>query len=66
MTASDADPAYARMASEVVYRLAAGDTRTEAIRALRRRISDGVFRRTRHDEAAPGRTTRRSRGRGLT
>ena len=39
-------------------RLAAGDTRTEAIRALRRRISDEVFRRMREDEAmraaAPG------------
>ena len=30
-------------------RLAAGDTKTEAIRALRRRISDEVFRRMRHD-----------------
>jgi transposase len=30
----------------------AGDTKTEAIRALRRRISDEVFRRMRHDEAA--------------
>jgi transposase len=34
------------------HRLAAGDTRTEALRALRRRISDEVFRRMRHDEAA--------------
>jgi transposase len=33
-------------------RLAAGDTKTEAIRALRRRISDEVFRRMRLDEAA--------------
>jgi len=33
------------------HRLAAGDTRTEAIRALRRRISDEVFRRMRHDDA---------------
>ena len=33
-------------------RLAAGDTKTEAIRALRRRISDEVFRRLRVDEAA--------------
>jgi transposase len=33
-------------------RLAAGDTKTEAIRALRRRISDEVFRRLRDDEAA--------------
>jgi len=31
-------------------RLLAGDTKTEAIRALRRRISDEVFRRMRHDE----------------
>ena len=31
---------------------AQGDTKTEAIRALRRRISDEVFRRMRHDEAA--------------
>ena len=35
----------------VDHRLAAGDTRTEAIRALRRRISDEVFRRLRADEA---------------
>lgn len=34
------------------HRQAAGDTRTEAIRALRRRISDEVFRRLRTDEAA--------------
>lgn len=34
------------------HRLVAGDTRTEALRALRRRISDEVFRRMRHDEAA--------------
>lgn len=33
-------------------RRAMGDTKTEAIRALRRRISDDVFRRMRHDEAA--------------
>lgn len=33
-------------------RMAAGDTKTEAIRALRRRISDEVFRRMRLDEAA--------------
>ncbi|HLO35618.1 MAG TPA: IS110 family transposase [Candidatus Deferrimicrobium sp.] len=33
------------------HRQAAGDTRTEAIRALRRRISDEVFRRLRADEA---------------
>lgn len=30
-------------------RLTAGDSKTEAIRALRRRISDEVFRRMRHD-----------------
>lgn len=34
------------------HRLAAGDTKSEALRALRRRISDEVFRRMRHDEAA--------------
>jgi transposase len=34
------------------HRQASGDTRTEAIRALRRRISDEVFRRLRADEAA--------------
>ena len=34
------------------HRLEMGDTKTEAIRALRRRISDEVFRRMRHDEAA--------------
>jgi transposase len=34
------------------HRRAHGDTKTEAIRALRRRISDEVFRRMRHDEAA--------------
>lgn len=33
------------------HRLAAGDTRTEALRALRRRISDEVFRRMKDDEA---------------
>jgi transposase len=33
-------------------RRAAGDTKSEAIRALRRRISDKVFRRLRADEAA--------------
>ena len=36
----------------VAKRTAAGDTRTEAIRALRRRVSDEVFRRMRQDEAA--------------
>jgi len=34
------------------HRLAAGDTKTEAIRALRRRLSDEVFRRLRADEVA--------------
>ena len=34
------------------HRRAIGDTKPEAIRALRRRISDEVFRRMRHDEAA--------------
>jgi len=34
------------------HRRALGSTKTEAIRALRRRISDEVFRRMRHDEAA--------------
>jgi transposase len=34
------------------HRLAAGDSRTEAVRALRRRISDEVYRRMHADEAA--------------
>ena len=34
------------------HRRSAGDTKTEAIRALRRRISDEVFRRMRDDDAA--------------
>jgi len=34
------------------HRLQAGDTKTEALRALRRRISDEVFRRMHNDEAA--------------
>jgi transposase len=34
------------------HRRSQGATKTEAIRALRRRISDEVFRRMRHDEAA--------------
>ena len=34
------------------HRRSEGDTKTEALRALRRRISDEVFRRMRHDEAA--------------
>jgi transposase len=36
----------------VAKRMTAGDTKTEAIRALRRRISDEVFRRLQADEAA--------------
>ena len=36
----------------VAKRQAAGDTKTEAIRALRRRLSDEVFRRLQADEAA--------------
>ena len=36
----------------VEHRQTSGDTRTEAIRALRRRVSDEVFRRLRVDEAA--------------
>ena len=36
----------------IARRREAGDTHTEAIRALRRRISDEVFRRLRADEAA--------------
>lgn len=35
----------------VAHRMAAGDTKTEAIRALRRRISDEVFRRMTIDQA---------------
>lgn len=34
----------------IEHRRAAGDTKTEAIRALKRRISDEVYRRMRHDE----------------
>jgi transposase len=37
------------------HRRAAGDTKREAIRALRRRISDEVYRRLRIDEATQGR-----------
>ena len=33
-------------------RMAAGDSKREAIRALRRRISDEVYRRMRHDDQA--------------
>jgi transposase len=36
----------------VAKRMAAGDTKTEAIRALRRRLSDEVYRRLQADEAA--------------
>ena len=36
----------------VDHRRAAGDTKTEAVRALRRRLSDEVFRRLRLDEEA--------------
>jgi transposase len=42
------------------HRRAQGDTKPEAIRALRRRISDEVFRRMRHDEV-----TRTARPTGL-
>lgn len=34
----------------LAHRRAAGDTKTEAIRALKRRISDEIYRRMRHDE----------------
>jgi hypothetical protein len=36
--------------------MAAGDTKAEAIRALRRRISDEVFRRLTADDAARARS----------
>ncbi|HEX5015058.1 MAG TPA: transposase [Candidatus Limnocylindrales bacterium] len=39
----------------VAKRIVAGDTKTEAIRALKRRISDEVFRRLTVDEATRGR-----------
>ena len=39
------------------HRRAMGDTKPEAIRALRRRVSDEVFRRMRDDEAARSRRT---------
>ena len=42
----------ARGRAYLAHRRAAGDTKTEAIRALRRRISDEVFRRLRADEQA--------------
>jgi hypothetical protein len=35
----------------MAHRMAAGDTKTEAIRALRRRISDEVFRKMTIDQA---------------
>lgn len=38
--------------NDIDHRRAGGDTKTEAIRALRRRISDEVFRRMRDDQAA--------------
>jgi transposase len=41
----------------VAHRRARGNTKTEAIRALRRRISDEVFRRMRRDEAARAAST---------
>ena len=34
----------------LAHRIAAGDTKSEAIRALRRRISDEIYRRLRFDE----------------
>ena len=42
-------------------RMAAGDTKTEAIRALRRRISDAVFRCMRDDEVLHATATRQAR-----
>jgi transposase len=42
----------------IVKRQAAGDTKLEAIRALKRRISDEVFRRLKADEAARATPTR--------
>ena len=39
------------------HRLASGDTRREALRALKRRISDELFRRRRTDEAARAAST---------
>jgi transposase len=39
-----------RGAEYVAKRRAAGDTRTEAVRALRRHISDEIYRRSRHDD----------------
>jgi len=36
----------------VARRLANGNTKTEAVRALKRRISDEVYRRLLHDERA--------------
>ena len=45
----------------VAKRIAAGDTKTEAIRALRRRLSDEVYRRLQADEAARAATESVSR-----
>ena len=44
------EPAQGYMAK----RRTSGDTKTEALRALRRRISDEVFKRLVEDEAALG------------
>ncbi len=44
----------------VEKRIAGGDTKTEAIRALRRRISDAVFRCMRDDEALHATATRQT------
>lgn len=41
-------------------RMATGDSKTEAIRALRRRISDEVYRRMRHDEDLHDTATRQA------
>lgn len=41
-------------------RMTAGDTKTEAIRALRRRLSDEVFRRMRQDEVLHATATRQA------
>ena len=43
----------------VQHRLAAGSTKTEALRLLRRRLSDEVFRRLRSDETAITKTSSR-------
>ncbi len=41
----------------VATRMAAGSTKTEAIRLLRRRLSDEAFRRLRADESLLAETT---------